>query len=832
MHFVNNSSKRTGLLLGSLNVRSLNNKSASVTDLLSEMHLDVFALQETWHENSNSLSLNRAVPPGYNVVDAARPSSCDRVGMATISGGGVAIIYRSDLKCHKVTTLPSVRSFEYVCCRLTTSQRNELTVLSMYRPGSHAVTNEFFTEFCKLLEALATFRCPVVILGDINIHLQRPDDAHSVELTELLESFDMSQHVKQTTHKSGGLLDVIIGRNNDIISDVEIHEVGISDHHLLTLKVDVQITPVECSPSVGRKWHQFSLDAFRQDLSNSIICNDNCDWMKSLSIDQLFDIYDNELRSLIDLHAPHYVRKRKKRALTPWFDDACRNFKRTVRRLERKYRKSRSPSDRTAWVLKLKEQAIYYRQKECLYWSNRITNNASNPKRLWQDIEVLMRHDDENPIVSQTESTMRAEDFSNFFNNKVTSIRDATASASQPVFESRTEKTFEKFIPTTASDIFKLISSASNKSCGLDPIPTNLVKSCADLLSTFIAELFNRSLNDGYIPPSQKSAYVTPHLKKRGLDVNDSKNFRPVSNLSFLSKLLERVVSTQLNNYLNATGTLPSTQSAYRKFHSTETALLKVFTDLCHAIDDGNTCLLGLLDLSAAFDTVDHNILLTRLDLSFGVKGSVLKWFNSYLSDRTQTVQVAGCSSTKSPLKCGVPQGSILGPLLFIIYTSSVTDIVCRHSLLSHCYEDDTQLYFYCRPDQLDDLVLKLSNCVSELECWMASNRLKLNCDKTEFIWMVSRRKLETLHNSLPLTNIGSQVISPVTGARNLGVFLTAISTLNNTSPMFVDHVILICASFVLFEDRYKRMSLKCCYMHLSLIWQTRLLQLSFLRFA
>jgi hypothetical protein len=255
---------------------------------------------------------------------------------------------------------------------------------------------------------------------------------------------------------------------------------------------------------------------------------------------------------------------------------------------------------------------------------------------------------------------------------------------------------------------------------------------------------------------------------------------------------------------LNVTGTLPSTQSAYRKFHSTETALLKVFSDLCHAIDDGNTCLLGLLDLSAAFDTVDHNILLTRLDLSFGVKGSVLQWFSSYLSDRTQTVQVAGCSSTKSPLKCGVPQGSILGPLLFIIYTSPVTDIVRRHGLMSHCYADDTQLYFYCSPDQLDGLVSTLSNCVAELECWMASNRLKLNCEKTEFIWMASRQKLAILHDSLPPVNIGTQFITPVPGARNLGVFFD--SNLN-----FKQHITNVCRSsyFYLRQLRVIRRSLQ-----------------------
>ena len=130
MKHVNNLLKQTGLILASLNVRSINSKSASITDLLSEMNVDVFALQETWHENSDSLSLHRAVPPGYNVVDAARPNSSDRLNMSSIPGGGVAIIYRSDLKCHKVNTLPSVKSFEYVCCRLTTSKRNDITAVS------------------------------------------------------------------------------------------------------------------------------------------------------------------------------------------------------------------------------------------------------------------------------------------------------------------------------------------------------------------------------------------------------------------------------------------------------------------------------------------------------------------------------------------------------------------------------------------------------------------------------------------------------------------------------------------------------------------------------
>jgi len=575
----------------------------------------------------------------------------------------------------------------------------------------------------------------------------------------------MCQQVNVTTHRTGGLLDVIVTRCDEQVSDIVVTETGVSDHQLVTCRLPVTVMSSEYLPTVGRKWNEFSLDVFRAELSKSMPCCNDREWMKSVSIDELFAIYNSELVRLIDVHAPQYIRRRKRRLLTPWFDDECRMLKRNVRRLERKYRKSRQQADRLAWVLKVKEQAIFHQQKERLYWSARIISNAANPKRLWRDLDDLMKRTDESPAASQIESTQRAEEFGNYFDTKVAAIRHDTEQAAPPSFETYTDQQFVKFTVTSPAEITKLILAASNKCCCLDPVPTDLVKNCVDLLGPYITDMFNRSLTDGYVPPSQKVAHVTPHLKKRGLDITDSKNFRPVSNLSLLSKLLEKVVAGQLNGFLNITNTLPSTQSAYRKFHSTETALLKVFSDLCKAVDDGNTCLLGLLDLSSAFDTVDHNILLTRLDVSFGVKSTALEWFQSYLTDRTQVVRVAGCSSKTSRLRCGVPQGSILGPLLFIIYASPVIDIIRRHGLLSHCYADDTQLHFYCAPDQMDSLILTFSKCIADLELWMASNRLKLNCDKTEFAWIASRYRFNALHNQTPVVNIGNSVISPSTGA-------------------------------------------------------------------
>src|SRR6218665_3237493 len=164
-----------------------------------------------------------------------------------------------------------------------------------------------------------------------------------------------------------------------------------------------------------------------------------------------------------------------------------------------------------------------------------------------------------------------------------------------------------------------------------DSMPTWLLKTCIDLIAPYIASLFNLSLSSGIVPTSYKDAYVIPRLKKPTLPCGDLSNYRPISNLPFLSKLLERVVSVQLSDYLSSAGLLPVHQSAYRKLHSTETTLLKVVTDLIEASDAGDHALLGLLDLSAAFDTVDHDVLVDRLARTYGLRSTALDWLRSYL---------------------------------------------------------------------------------------------------------------------------------------------------------------------------------------------------------
>ena len=247
------------------------------------------------------------------------------------------------------------------------------------------------------------------------------------------------------------------------------------------------------------------------------------------------------------------------------------------------------------------------------------------------------------------------------------------------------------------------------------------------MLSPFLTSLFNKSLDTGFFPTEFKQAVVRP---LRALKI-----FRPVSNLSFISKLLEKIVQSRIQAFFDSNALMPKMQSAYRRFHSTETAVTKVFSDLLVAADNGQMSALCVLDLTAAFDTVDHDLLLLWLERQFGLRGIVLAWLRSYLSavsGRTFRVVYNGCSTSFVVyIVCSVPQGSVLGPLLFIVYTADLASVAQKHNVTVYAFADDTQMYLHCSRDDTTSAADRLERCIADVGQWMSANRLKLNTEKT-----------------------------------------------------------------------------------------------------
>ena len=322
----------------------------------------------------------------------------------------------------------------------------------------------------------------------------------------------------------------------------------------------------------------------------------------------------------------------------------------------------------------------------------------------------------------------------------------------------------------TEDEVREVIMRSPSKSCSLDPIPTTILKECIDDLLPFLTAMCNASLLEGHLPVCQRHAIITPLIKKPHLDAADVKNYRPVSNITFVSKVVERLVSGRLVGYLQENNLMPVEQSAYRRSHSTETALLRVISDLLNSMDKQEVTLLRLLDLSAAFDCVDHDILLSRLERTYGIEGLAIEWIRSFLVDRTQQVAFRGQLSGILRLVFGVPQGSVLGPLLFLLYTAELLDIIKDQGLKAHSYADDTQVHVSTGAEDVETAVQRFVSCTERIESWMGSNRLKMNADKTQVIWIGSRQQLAKV-NIKEFQLLSANILFSTT-VSNLGVHL------------------------------------------------------------
>ena len=333
------------------------------------------------------------------------------------------------------------------------------------------------------------------------------------------------------------------------------------------------------------------------------------------------------------------------------------------------------------------------------------------------------------------------------------------------------EHHFTTFTQITYRDLKEIMQNTKDKTCKLDPIPTTIVKKSFHLLHPILLQIINFSLQNNVFPDLLKNALVTPVIKSESKDPEDFQNYRPISNLAFLSKLLEIVMYLQLYHHIESNRLFPKYQSSYRTNHSCETAMVKVTEDLQRMLSQKNYVVLVLLDSSAAFDTVDHNLLLTRLEQNFYIKNNALCLIKSYLENRTFSVVINDCISSPKPLAYGVPQGSVLGPLFYLLYTKEMERIIEGYGFKTHVYADDCQIYFSFDPGGKNDAEDKLMECMRNIKFWMDQSFLKLNPQKTS-IKVFTPKSLQNIATNPFCLVDDSTYIKPSPKVKVLGVTL------------------------------------------------------------
>ena len=316
---------------------------------------------------------------------------------------------------------------------------------------------------------------------------------------------------------------------------------------------------------------------------------------------------------------------------------------------------------------------IYEAKEKCS--KKQISDCGGDQRQLFGIVNHLLGHEKQIAYPQHTDSFTLASLFNNYFITKIADIRKEFSGLESDVVQMsmpdfnvhHSHTTLSNFTPTTTDEVQQLLSKMNKTTCKLDPFCTSIIMQHSHFILVYV-HLINLCFSTGIFPTGFKSAVVKPLLKKPTLDYEVLKNFRPISNLTFVSKLIEKVIAERLVSHMQDNGMVEKFQSAYKANHSTETALLRVYNDMLFSIDQGGGGILVLLDLSSAFDTIDHALLFNLWQDIFEISGSALDLLKSYLDGRTQCVQIDGIVSEYAKLVCGVPQGSVLGPLSFCAY--------------------------------------------------------------------------------------------------------------------------------------------------------------------
>ena len=757
-----NSLIQSGTTVCLWNAHSIRNKSAELCDYITDHDVDIMFLTETWLNSEDDVVIGECTPPGYTFLNVPR--------LSQNRGGGIGVLFKTHLKLRLKQADPLNSTFEHAH---VTNSSSSVNFIIVYRPPPSCVNNlklsTFLHEFDSFIDVISLLPGKLILLGDFNVHWDNPTKPDVNHVLTTTTAANLIQHVHEPTHTSGHVLDLVFTRNDDfIIKDCTIHENLMSDHSVICLLLDqLKPSPMQ-KTSTLRNYRQIDHSDFILSLSDLIDSRP-----AETDTNTYLNWYNSGLSHILDRHAPAKTITRTVKHRAPWYNATIHEARQKRRQAERRWRKSRSTHHRELYIESKKSVTDLSIESKKAFFHDRLSTCDS--KEVYRIINTLLNNSTHH-LPNCDSYALLSNQFSHFFQTKISNIRHELDSQScSSSFVDPVDINFQPLLTlrlATHGEISKIISNSPNKSSRLDPLPTWMLKENLTQLLPIITDIVNSSLSSGIFPTAAHRAIIKPLLKKSSLDKNVLTNYRPVSNITFIGKIIEKIACARLSEHMNLHNLMDPYQSAYRPKHSTESALIKVKNDIMFALDCNKVTLLVLLDLSAAFDTIDHCILISRLSSRIGIGGVALDWFQSYLKGWTSQVDIAGELSNPTIANFGLPQGSVFGPLGYTVYTLPIGDITRHHQISYHIYADDTQLYISFNPKvpgEMNRAISKLEKCISDIKIWMTVNKLKLNDDKTEFFVAASP------HNRKLMTNIsitiGNSSISPSESVRNLGAF-------------------------------------------------------------
>ena len=771
-----NSSSKFNFSALHLNISSLAKHFDELNALLGLLNLNfsVIGISETRFLKNSPPIFNFDIG-GYTAVHTPTESSAG--GALLYISNHLSYFPRSDLD----NVLYKPKELESVFVEVSFSNKPNCIVGCIYKHPGMSV-NSFTAEFLSpFLQLVSGENKSMVLLGDFNINLLNFDNSTEVgTFIDTLESYSLLPQVTlptRITETSQTLIDNIFTTSIDrkCVSGNVLH--SISDH--LPQFFCISSAPFtgngcENLSNVYKNWSQFQSEEFSRIFRS-------LDWREILSlenrnIETSFDAFLSNVNGLVDRHVPIATLTKKQRNKKPWITSEILKQMQIRDSYLRKYLNCKSES-RNFYFSSFKRYRNLVvglcRRSKAKYFDDYFHQNAKNIRKIWKgvkEIVSLKSSSTSKPISLRIDDivTSNPEIVANSFNSYFSSVADKIRSK---IPESN--KHFTSFLkhpnlnsiflsPVTPEEVQKIIHSMPlSKSSGPNSIPIKILKLVCKEISYPLTELVNLSFSTGQFPSALKLSKVIPIFKK-GSPLQTS-NYRPISLLSNIDKIFEKLMYSRVYSFLEANNVIYSRQFGFRKSYSTTHALISMVERLRRCLDDGNVAVGVFVDLQKAFDTVDHGILCHKLN-HYGIRGIANKWFSSYLSSRQQFVSISNTDSNCLSIHHGVPQGSVLGPLLFLIYINDLHSCL-KHSEATH-FADDTNLIQIGK--FIESLSLTMAYDLSCLSTWLSASKIALNAAKTEII--VFRNRLRPI-GEINIIFDGHK-LNPSSSIKYLGVFL------------------------------------------------------------